>query len=462
MRITVTPSGDAPMSSKENGRGESLPAALAGTAVLDLMGSSLTLIRFAAAVLLVFAWAGSACADNPPEKPPACVQELGGQTEWYSKGHRHVSLFFANSNLSDDDLAAIRDALIGITKLKKLDLSFTKVTGSTLDQLEELSDLTDLDLGNTLVHDEGLRKLEHLAKLCKLRLNQTYLTEDGLRCLAVNLGSRLTSLDLSNAVVIGRGSKPLPTASIVRILASFNNLQELNLSGMQLGDDDLDLLAKHCRLKRLIISRNSLTDKGMSALEKMTQLIKLDLSGNVGIANDGLKKLGCMKCLVDLNISGTGNPKQPVTNDGLKGLLPQKRELKKLNISNTNTRFNDEVLNCLNRSKLKVLDVSGTGVSNAEMCAIGKLYHLEELHVANTTVDDKGLALLKKLRCLHGIDIDNSKATAAGVTRLAAIMQDVFVTIKMFTALGFQVNPNKVPMVLQNPAVPQVIHAGSR
>jgi hypothetical protein len=90
-------------------------------------------------------------------------------------------------------------------------------------------------------------------------------------------------------------------------------------------------------------------------------------------------------------------------------------------ISNTNTLLNGEMIRTKLFDDLTWLNVSGTGVSDAELVAIRNLSKLTELDISNTTVTDKGLEELARLLRLDILNIEGTKATPAGKSRLEAL-----------------------------------------
>ncbi len=85
----------------------------------------------------------------------------------------------AFSNVKDEDLASLK----GVTNLRGLMLSDTKITDAGLAHLKGLTSLVSLDLSFSAVTDEGLKQLHGLDNLKSLNLRFTKVTEEGKRAL---------------------------------------------------------------------------------------------------------------------------------------------------------------------------------------------------------------------------------------------------------------------------------------
>jgi Leucine-rich repeat (LRR) protein len=101
---------------------------------------------------------------------------------------------------------------------------------------------------------------------------------------------RLQRLHLKNCQIIGNRLDALPNYSL---------LQDINLVGTNVSDDDLPRIAQLNHLKGLWLGQTSVTDTGLAYLEGRLQLQGLDLSRtqitDVGIAH--LKSLSELKHL---------------------------------------------------------------------------------------------------------------------------------------------------------------------
>ena len=116
------------------------------------------------------------CEALPPSTAVDAIRKFGGSIGTYTdpddeKQYCNKSVTFTNSNLADENLLELKDALKTINP-KKLDLNFTKVKGVDLWQNLNLgSELVDLDFSHTPTDGFGLQDLAGYQKLKYLRLN---------------------------------------------------------------------------------------------------------------------------------------------------------------------------------------------------------------------------------------------------------------------------------------------------
>ncbi|CAM4584282.1 unnamed protein product [Leuciscus chuanchicus] len=198
--------------------------------------------------------------------------------------------------------------------------------------LRSNSSLKELDISNNNLQDSGVKKLQNGLEntnctLDKLRLSDCSITEEGYKALASALRSNpshLIELDLTGNDPGQSGVKELddllqdqncslktlrflnPAADEacqnVRGIVGKNPLllRELNMSGRELGDTQVNQIAallqdKHCKLNTLMLNNNSITAEGCAALttafnSNPSNLMELDLSENK-LRNSGIEKI---------------------------------------------------------------------------------------------------------------------------------------------------------------------------
>ena len=93
-----------------------------------------------------------------------------------------VSLSLNKMPVKDDDLKTISQ----FTNLRKLNLSFTNITGTTINELSRLKELKQLSLSGTGIKAETLKSLSSLKQLTKLFLWSTDLKETEIAQLKQN------------------------------------------------------------------------------------------------------------------------------------------------------------------------------------------------------------------------------------------------------------------------------------
>ncbi|CAM4659104.1 unnamed protein product [Leuciscus chuanchicus] len=242
-----------------------------------------------------------------------------------------------NNNLQSSGVIHLCSGLKSVKcKLEILRLSQCALTEESCSALASVlssdsSTLKDLDLSNNNLKDSGVKLfsdgLKENCKLEKLRLSDCSITEEGYKALASALRSNpshLIELDLRGNDPGQSGVKKLnnllqdpdcqlktlrilgPAADeacqYVRGIVGKNPLllRKLNLSKRKLGDTRVNQLAallqdKHCKLNKLMLNNNSITEEGCAALTSAfnsnpSNLIELDLSGNK-LGNSGIMKI---------------------------------------------------------------------------------------------------------------------------------------------------------------------------
>jgi internalin A len=133
-----------------------------------------------------------------------------------------------------------------------------------------------------------------------------------------------------------------------------------------LSDAELALIGRFPRLERIEYcgSHDSVSDAGLSHLNGLARLKRLDLSGS-GITDAGLVHLKGMESLQELDLSGTG-----ITDAALKYLS--------------------------GLSRLRTLSLRNTMVDEAGVVHLKKLTNLRELDLWGTAVDDFGAQELRR------------------------------------------------------------------
>lgn len=150
------------------------------------------------------------------------IEKLGGTIKVDANSpNKPVTAVYFVGPITDADLVHLK----GMTNLKVLGLSRTKVTGPGLEHLEGLNRLYWLVLSGTQISDAGLEQLKGLTKLRILWLNWTQITDDGL----VHLQGlpRLAQLHLYGTQITDAG---------LEHLKGLTGLQKLSLGDTQVTD----------------------------------------------------------------------------------------------------------------------------------------------------------------------------------------------------------------------------------
>ncbi|XP_051978308.1 protein NLRC5-like [Xyrauchen texanus] len=243
-----------------------------------------------------------------------------------------------NSPLKDSGVKQICEGLMShLCKLNILKLSKCGLTEESCSALaavlrSDSSNLRELDLSNNNLQDSGVKlfsdELKCNCKLETLRLSNCSITQEGYTTLASALKSNLShlkELDVSGNDPGESGVQLLCNIQedrycklkTLRFLKSptaeeayryLNNvigknpllLRELNLSGHKIGDSRVKQIAalledKHCKLNKLLLNNNCITEESCGALvsafnSNPSNLKELDLSGNK-LTNSGMKMI---------------------------------------------------------------------------------------------------------------------------------------------------------------------------
>ncbi|XP_056326881.1 NACHT, LRR and PYD domains-containing protein 3-like [Danio aesculapii] len=227
--------------------------------------------------------------------------------------------------------------------------------------LESDTSLKELNMNNNNLRDSGVKLLctglkDGKCELEILRLSNCSITEEGYKALASALRSNpshLKELDLRGNDPGQSGVRELsdllqdpdcqlntlrflsPAADqACQFVSGFVGqnpllLKELNLSGLTLGDTQMNQLAallqdKHCRINTLILNNNSITAEGCAALTSAfnsnpSNLKTLYLSGNK-LRNTGILKICCLLENTQCRLEKLDLSDCSVTEEGYKAL----------------------------------------------------------------------------------------------------------------------------------------------
>lgn len=263
--------------------------------------------------------------------------------------------------ITDADLAKLE----GLTGLKRLDIGRMQLTGAGIQTLKEFKSLEYLQLPQG-INDEDLTVIKGLNSLEELWIQNSPITNKGLSYLSDLKSLRKLLLhngrNDKNMEVTGSGLaylKELPLTylwlyqlkldeSRLTHLAGLKQLEELDVKRMPLRDEDLAVIGKLTKLKRLNFDSEtvsdggmaylagltaledlapwiSMTDVGLSYLANMNKLERLQVKGD--FTDKGLKHLEKLKSLRTLRIT-TGNDFSPASVEQLQNASPLLRSLK--------------------------------------------------------------------------------------------------------------------------------------
>ena len=154
------------------------------------------------------------------------------------------------------------------------------------------------------------------------------------------------------------------TSDLKQLIAKYPDICWYILSGTQIDDQALRLLAEQEDLSALVLADTSITDRGLASFRGHRQLLELDLT-RTAITDQSLQVVGSLPSLKHLNLSQT-----ELTNDGLKALE--------------------------GKVELFTLDIHGTQVSDEAVSTLATLRNLHALNVCDCSLSAAGIARLKR------------------------------------------------------------------
>jgi len=345
---------------------------------------------------------------------------------------------------TDADLAAFQV----IPTVQSISLSNTQITDDGLRHLTKFHGLQSLDLNHTDISDKGLVSLQKLRSLSQLKLGYT-------------------SVSVSSAV----------------FLARHFHCPSLDLSGLNMTDDDVNLLGDKRFLNNLELRDNQLTDKGIKEILASSNLESLDLSGN---NFDGSCLAGNSSSIQTLTLEHV-----PLT-DAIFASIDKNAGFQRVVLCNTQMtnvalrgivncnqlEFGDGAIDdqglalsgitSLTFLKLKSkqftgkcfetwspyirsLDLSDSGIQDETIPFLSKIAGLSYLWLNDTNITDTALPHLVKLPIQH-LDLSNTQVTYEALIKTPfAIYQTVKVAVGQFTPAQVRELKRKIPLVVGSP-----------
>lgn len=209
----------------------------------------------------------------------------------------------------------------------------------------------------------------------------------------------------------------------MRYVVSLKELRVLGLPSTAVTDDGLMWLKALPNLVALDVSHAELDGYALESFPRLRSLSLFEAKVN---APQTWRSVGAMKDLRMLDATGTG-----ITNADLPHLLPLHR-LSDLRLGGT--AIDDDGLETLRELRsLKRLDLSATKISGSGLRTLRHLTQLEELDLSDTSIADADLTVLHELANLKCLWIYRTKITPAGI----ASLQSRFPGIEIDPERGF-------------------------
>ncbi len=308
----------------------------------------------------------------------------------------------------------------GLGRLKLLTVTLREPRVERPFHLDRLESLKEVYLDGPGVNDVVLSEIVHLPALREIRLQNTSITDRGL----ARLG------ELADLEVLWAGSPKLTDAGLAG-LVKLRKLTILNVSGsLGVTDDGVKFLSSNLPgLKHLLLSYTGVTDAGLAYLRGFDGLEGIQIDGQgVKITDAGLAHLKGLDRLEVLNLSGSG-----VTDSGLTHLQGL-RKLRWLNLRGT--AVGDAGLARIAEIKsLRMLMLSDLHITDAGLLNLSELDGIEQLFMDETDVTDAGLKHLHGLKSLKTLWLSSVSISVEGVAALRAALPPSTV-VRMGTVKG--------------------------
>ena len=263
---------------------------------------------------------------------PAWITNYGGHFELNSTGEV-IAVNLRGSWIADSDVLE----LARLPQLKKLDLSFTRITDQGILYLKNARNLVEVNLQfDERVGDEGQAAIKQWTHLKRLNVRGTRIADNTVAA-AASL-PELEALDISYTDALDFGLDALATAPKLKELSigglritevafqsirQIASLQVLDLgggkftgggqrSGLTLDDTVLQAIASLKGLRELELGYAKFPSRGLAILKTLPNLERLNLENCARIDDDALPHLASWKSLRWVDLNGTRVTKEAV------------------------------------------------------------------------------------------------------------------------------------------------------
>ncbi len=369
-----------------------------------------------AAALIAALTAGSATeavAQSRAKDSPAvayAIERIEQRGGWVTrdKAGTIVEASLERTWATDNDI----DFIVELKTLKKLDLSFTYVTDKGIKKLQALQQLEDLTLDTTeFLTDASMAHLRANRALRRLVVRGVDITDAGMPYIGEMAGLRY--LDISYTMLGDVGLEHLPNLS---------ELQTLKIGATLITGLNLNFLKLLPKLRVLSLKgvqrRNAgacwtpnVTDLDLETISLLVGLEELDLgvgiklgmggqpaapgggncrlTGGLQISDLGVAKLGRLKNLKRLDISGAR-----LTPEGVRAI--QSLPLERLSLW-ASVSLDDATADVLaGMPTLADLDLSYTQIGDQGLQRLGNLPNLKRLYLTETRVSEESAQAFQK------------------------------------------------------------------
>lgn len=285
--------------------------------------------------------------------------------------------------------------MIRFLALLLLPLASTVASGSEADWITALGGSVERDdsgavvavnLRGTWVNDAELLELVRLPKLRRLDLSHTRISDEGLLhlkpCRTIENLNLFYAEQISdqgmNAIKEWRGLRHLNLRGTriadgtLAVVAKLTALESLDVANTNITDNGLDHLVALTRLKHLALGRSRLSETATNVVRLMNTLESLDLSGPRAVNRNQRSTAGnlppqtveALAELTELRVLKLGH--LPVDAAALRVLAAKLTKLEKLGLEACGAKVDDAALReLIPAAKLRYLDVQETAVTQA-------------------------------------------------------------------------------------------------
>ena len=319
---------------------------------------------------------------------------------------KSLTLWGGGAPFTDATLASV-GKLAGLEEFHLINVqpNFTEVGMERLRGLKNLKKIHYTGVIAFNVNGVGMRYLGSLPSLESLK--GVWLFSDGLQALASCRNLKCLNVRLGR---LGKrwGGSPADVGH----LAALGSLEELDVSGRGLLDEDIARLASLSRLKRLNVSTGELTERGWASIGELGQLESLHMSAGK-ITDHSLTSVGKLRKLESLNIRG--NDKSRMTKRGLNH-LNQLTNLQELYLGMSGGTLkpitDDTALNLTAIKNLKRIELTNIGLQQSDWAFLASLKNLETIFMNQCGIcPQNGLRYIKDLPQLKVLDLQNVNCT---------------------------------------------------
>jgi len=342
----------------------------------------------------------------PPKESPAAVASNSTEEaiQWVLKVGGKLTL---REGRRSAPVVLTRDIPKGRLEIEEIAFSGKGLVGEVTDpafaHLAPLRTAASVRFIGVAAGNEAFEFLQSWTSLESLTIEAGLVTDD----LAVHL-SRLQSLKHLRLA----SCKGITSGFLSQLKGTLPNLESLQITGANLGDDCIPLLLHFKHLQSLSLNHTDITDEGAAALASLSTLKELSLIGT-RVSLEGLAPLSRLKLDV-LGFLSTDMPAFPFAAERLAKILPS---LNGLIIAGTEISIdNIEALKGFKR--IRNIDLLGNRLRPNVVEALAGLHGLESISSSSDSFDDSCITCLKDIKDLKSLSIPNSHITDGGFLQL--------------------------------------------